>query len=129
MPRRCSRARAALAFPVLLALAGGCATLSPEQEERLGAQMHYQIQYDTPLLRDRVVDDYVAHLGERIAAAAPPSATGYRFFVVVDDDINAFAGPGGYVYINTGTILRARNVSELAGVMAHEIGHVAKRHV
>jgi predicted Zn-dependent protease len=127
MRPRCSRR--ALALGIAAALATGCATLTPAQEERLGAQMHYQIQYDTPMLRDRVVDAYVANLGARIAAAAPPSATGYRFFVLVDDDINAFAGPGGYVYVNTGTILRARNVSELAGVMAHEIGHVAKRHV
>lgn len=125
MRPRCSSALAAL----VLALAPGCATPTAEQEARLGAQMHYQIQYDAPLLRDDVVDAYVASLGQRIAAAAPPSATGYRFFVIVDDDINAFAGPGGYVYVNTGTILRARNVSELAGVLAHEVGHVAKRHV
>jgi predicted Zn-dependent protease len=124
MRPRCSRALAAA-----LLFSSGCATLTPQDESRLGAQMHYQIQYDTPLLRDKVVDAYVANLGQRIAAAAPESSTGYRFFVVVDDDINAFAGPGGYVYINTGTIRRARNVSELAGVMAHEIGHVAKRHV
>ena len=112
-----------------LLVASGCATLTPQDESRLGAQMHYQIQYDTPLLHDEVVAAYVANLGQRIAAAAPESATGYRFYVVVDGDINAFAGPGGYVYVNTGTILKARNVSELAGVMAHEIGHVAKRHV
>jgi predicted Zn-dependent protease len=115
---------------LLLVVAGsGCATLTPEDESRLGAQMHYQIQYETPLLQDRVVSSYVDRLGQRIAAAAGPSGTGYRFFVTVDGDINAFAGPGGYVYVNTGTILRARNVSELAGVLAHEIGHVAKRHV
>jgi beta-barrel assembly-enhancing protease len=121
--------RAALALAAAVALATGCATLTPEDESRLGARMHYQLQYETPLLGDRVVSAYVERLGQRIAAAAGPSPTGYRFFVTVDDDINAFAAPGGYVYVNTGTILRARNVSELAGVLAHEIGHVAKRHV
>jgi predicted Zn-dependent protease len=128
MRPRCSSAARSLLLVAALG-ASGCATLSADDESRLGAQMHYQIQYETALLKDPVVESYIEKLGQRIAAAAGPSATGYRFFVLVDDDINAFAGPGGYVYVNTGTILRARNVSELAGVMAHEIGHVAKRHV
>lgn len=125
MRPRCSRAAA------LLALAGSlaCATISPQEESRLGAQLHDQLRRETYLLDDRVVQGYVAALGRRVAEAAGPSELDYRFFVVVDDQINAFAAPGGYVYVNTGTIQRARNVSELAGVLAHEVGHVARRHL
>jgi len=109
MRPRCSRAVA------LLALAGSlaCATISPQEESRLGAQLHDQLRRESHLLDDRVVQGYVAALGRRVAEAAGPGELDYRFFVVVDDQINAFAAPGGYVYVNTGTIQRARNVSEL----------------
>src|SRR5690606_29150958 len=58
-----------------------------------------------------------------------PQPFRYEFAVVDDPEINAFAGPGGFVYVQTGTILAARNVAELAGVIAHEVGHVVERHV
>jgi predicted Zn-dependent protease len=106
-----------------------CSAISPQEEAQLGARMHYQLKHEAYLLEDRVVAGYVSDLGERIVRAAGSEGVAYRFFVVVDDDINAFAAPGGYVYVNTGTILRARNVSELAGVMAHEVGHIARHHV
>lgn len=130
MPPRCSRPRCSRGWLALALLLGsGCASITPQEESRLGAQMHYQLQYEAQILDDRVVNGYLSQLGGRIAAAAGPSATGYRFFVIVADEINAFAGPGGNVYVNTGTMLRARNVAELAGVVAHEVGHVARRHV
>jgi predicted Zn-dependent protease len=117
------------ALALAAAAAGGCATISPQEEAALGAQMHYQIEHEAVLLRDPVVNRYVSGLGRKLAAAAGGGGESYRFFVIVDDEINAFAAPGGYIYVNTGTILRARNVSELAGVLAHEVGHVARRHV
>ena len=112
-----------------LALTLGCATLTPQEESRLGAQLHDQLRREAYLLDDRVVAAYVSDLGRRIADAGGQAERDFRFFVVVDDDINAFAAPGGYVYVNTGTILQARNVAELAGVLAHEVGHVARRHI
>ena len=125
MRPRSSSALAALALCVSL----GCATITPQEESRLGAQMHEQLRREAYLLDDRVVQAYVDDLGRRIADAAGKRELDYRFFVVVDDEINAFASPGGYVYVNTGTIQQARNVAELAGVLAHEIGHVARRHL
>lgn len=118
-------ARAALAGCVLLA----CGTLSIPQERRLGEDANREIRSQVKLLRDRVVHDYVASLGGKIVAASGPQPFEYEFYVVEDDQINAFALPAGYIYVHTETILKARNVSELAGVVGHEVGHVARRHI
>jgi predicted Zn-dependent protease len=130
MPQRCSEAGRRLgACLAALCLALACATPSPREEAQLGAQLHEQLRRESWLLQDPVVSRYLDGLGHRIAEAAGPSETGYRFFVVVDAEVNAFAAPGGNVYVHTGTLLAARNVAELAGVLAHEVGHVARRHV
>jgi predicted Zn-dependent protease len=99
------------------------------EEQRLGEEIAYQARGELLFLRDDVVLDYVRTIGEEIVAASGPQPFVYHFEVVDDDEINAFAAPAGYVYINTGTILHARNVSEVASVLAHEIGHVALRHI
>jgi len=127
--RRLARA---LAHGSLLLLAIGnaaCGTLTVAEEQRLGEEIAYQARGELLFLRDDVVRDYVRGIGEEIVAAAGPQAFAYHFEVVDDDTINAFAAPAGYIYIHTGTILAARNVSELASVLAHEIGHVAERHI
>ena len=115
------------ALVMLLSL--GCATLTIPQERQLGEQVQRQVRAEVDLLRDPVVDNYVASIGRAIVRASGPQPFDYHFYVAAADEINAFALPAGYIYINTETILRARNVSELAGVMAHEVGHVAKRHI
>jgi len=113
---------------VLLALAG-CGPLSLSDEARLGHNFAQEMRQELPILHDRVVADYVRGMGRGIVKAAGPQPFDYTFTVVVDDEINAFAGPAGHIYIHTETILKARNASELAGVIAHEIGHVVERHV
>ena len=130
MRRTCSEAlrRAGAAWLLVLACAG-CGTLSVPEEQRLGQQMSAQMRRELVFLPDRVVQGYVSEMGEKLVAAAGPQPFQYRFFVVEDDQINAFAAPAGYVYVHTQTILAARNASELAGVIAHEIGHVAERHI
>jgi predicted Zn-dependent protease len=80
-------------------------------------------------VRDPIVVGYIEDLGQEILAAAGRQPFEYRFYVVEDSDLNAFAAPAGHIYVHTGTILAARNASELVGVMAHEIGHVAHRHI
>ena len=114
---------------LLLVLAPGCGTLSVQEEQALGRQMNGEIRRGLVFLPDRVVERYVREIGEDILRAAGPQPFEYRFYVVEDDDINAFAAPAGHIYINTQTILAASNASELAGVIAHEIGHVARRHI
>ena len=74
------------------------------------------------------MEDYVDDLVERLGAAAPGHKFPYQGKVVNATDINAFALPGGYLYVNRGLIETARSEGELAGVMAHEIAHIALRH-
>jgi predicted Zn-dependent protease len=80
------------------------------------------------MVRDRAVAEYVDAIVQRIAAEATGPRFNYEVKVVDAADINAFALPGGYVYVNRGLISAARNESELAGVLAHEIAHVVERH-
>ncbi|HEX8691871.1 MAG TPA: M48 family metallopeptidase [Longimicrobium sp.] len=111
------------------AVAGGCApAVTTQQEQQLGANYAAQINRQLPLITDRATNDYVNQLGRRIASQADQRGIPYTFYVVNSDVVNAFAIPGGYVYVNRGVIERADNMSELAGVLAHEIGHVVERH-
>ncbi len=129
MRMRCSPySRVGLPVAALMLLSG-CGTLTIPQERQLGEQLQREMRSELPLLRDAVVNHYVASIGRKLVRAAGPQPFDYHFAVVDDEALNAFAAPAGYIYVNTGTILRARNVSELAGVMAHEVGHVALRHV
>lgn len=111
------------------ASAAGCApAVSTQQEVALGADYSRQINQQLPLLNDGPTLRYVNQIGQQIAAIADPRGIRYNFYVVNSDVVNAFALPGGYVYVNRGLIERADNLSEFAGVLAHEIGHVAQRH-
>lgn len=129
---RCCRAmRKLLAGLVLLAMMPvllNCATLSVPDERKLGRKTERELRKELDFIRDPVVVGYIEQIGRRIVAQTEPQPYEYRFYVVEDDEINAFALPAGYVYVHTGTILKARNASELAGVIAHEVGHVALRH-
>jgi Zn-dependent protease with chaperone function len=99
---------------------------------RLGNQAAAEAERQFPMLNDSMTDRYVQSVGERLVAAIPAqfqhSEFDYRFKVVNASDLNAFALPGGPMYVNRGMIQAARNEGELAGVMAHEISHVALRH-
>lgn len=125
MPPRRSRGVAAL----LLLPALACATPGVEEEARLGEDFAHEIKREVVFLSDPVVEGYLRELGARILEAAGPQPFEYEFHVVRDPEVNAFAGPAGHIYVHTGTILMARNRAELAGVLAHEIAHVALRHV
>src|SRR5256714_6910758 len=101
---------------------------SPEQDIELGRLSAEEVARQLPLLRDDRTAHYVQRLGERLAVKAPGYRFKYRFFVVASPEVNAFALPGGYVFVNAGAIEAARDEGELAGVLAHEIAHVALRH-
>jgi predicted Zn-dependent protease len=106
-----------------------CAPLSIPEEEQLGRQMSRDLRSQLVFVRDPIVTAYVEDMGKGILDAAGRQPFEYHFYVVEDPELNAFAAPAGHIYVNTGTILAAKNASELAGVIAHEIGHVAYRHV
>jgi len=101
---------------------------SAQQDVEIGAQSAVQAERQLPILRDRDVENYVNRIGQRLAENAGGPQFQYRFRVVNASDINAFALPGGYVYLNRGIIENARNEGEVAGVLAHEIAHVSLRH-
>jgi len=101
---------------------------SPEQDVQIGRQSAQQVESQIPLLRDEATVSYVRQLGARLAAKAGGFKFPYQFNVTAVKEINAFALPGGFVFVNAGVILAAKNEGELAGVMAHEIAHVALRH-
>ncbi len=101
---------------------------SAEQDVELGQQASGEVARQVLLLNDSRVDNYLNTLGHRLSANAPGFTFPYDFKTVNDRGINAFALPGGHIYINRGVIEAAGNEAELAGVMAHEISHVALRH-
>jgi beta-barrel assembly-enhancing protease len=116
---------------LLLLFATACSTapLTIEEERELGAEVEKQARQHFQVLRDEVVAGYVAGLGQGLLREMGPQPFEYDFYVVEDDELNAFAVPGGVIFVHTGLILKARNVSELVGVMGHEIGHVYHRHI
>lgn len=113
----------------LLAFQLACATLTVEEEQSLGDQTANELRKELDFVRDEWVVRYVEQIGRDIVSVAEPGPYTYRFYVVDDPELNAFALPAGYIYIHTAIILEARTVSELAGVIAHEVGHVARRHI
>ena len=101
---------------------------TPEQDIQIGQQASKRIGRQVLLLNDPRVDDYLGALGKRLASYAPGYKFPYEYRCVNDENINAFALPGGLIYINRGVIEAADDEAQLAGVMAHETSHVALRH-
>ena len=111
----------------LVLVVAGCG-VSEDQEVQLGRQNAEQINSQIPLVRDPIITNYVRDLGLSIARTTPRADLDWQFFVVNSREVNAFALPGGFVYVNRGLIERAQDLDELAGALGHEIGHVVRRH-
>ena len=109
------------------ATTAGCA-ISTQQEVQMGTEYAQQINAQLPIIKDPEVVRYINVLGDSIAKLADERNLGWQFFVVNSNEVNAFAVPGGYVYVNRGLIERAQKMDQLAGVLGHEIGHVVRRH-
>lgn len=103
--------------------------LSKTDESRLGRAIMAQIRRSGQVVEDPLVTEYINDIGLRIAAHTNDGEHSFRFFVVEDPRINAFAIPGGYIGVHTGLLEATRNEDELAGVLAHEIAHVTQRHI
>ena len=134
--------RIAAALAVVTALTTGAATqtkivapsnkYSPADDVKLGREAAAQAMKELPMLNDQRVDDWVEGIGRRLVQAIPAefqhSEFRYTFDVVNQSDINAFALPGGPMFLNRGMIEKSKTEGEMAGVMAHELAHVALRH-
>jgi len=100
---------------------------SIEKEIGLGKQLAQEVERSSKLIDDPIVTEYVNRVGQNLVRNSDARVP-FTIKVIDSDEVNAFALPGGFFYVNSGLILRAQEESELAGVMAHEIAHVAARH-
>lgn len=122
------RAARRLVLVVLATATTAACAISTQQEVQLGASYATQIDTQLPMIRDPQIVSYVTALGDKLAAVTDTRGLTWHFAVVDSKEVNAFAVPGGWVYVNRGLIARAQTMDQLAGVMAHEIGHVTLRH-
>lgn len=103
--------------------------LSPGEERIYGRELMREMRRYGWLLEDPLIDEYIESLGFRLVAHSESPGEAFRFFVIRDRSINAFAAPGGLIGVNAGLVLAAEDESELAAVIAHEVAHVTQRHL
>ncbi len=102
--------------------------LPESSEQELGDAMAAQVASEMTLSSDTTLDRWLDALGARLVASADAPGRSWQFTVVDSDDLNAFAIPGGHIYVNSGLLRRAETMSEVAGVLGHEVAHVTLRH-
>jgi predicted Zn-dependent protease len=105
------------------------ASFTLEDERKLGKEFYEKLDKSDVLIHDQKIEAYINQLGNKVLAQSEKAPFEFRFSVIKSSAINAFATPGGYVYINRGLITLVETESELASVLAHEIAHINKRHV
>lgn len=103
--------------------------ITPAQEQELGAAFFRSLHSQVTISQDPEIQQYIQSIGQRLATNSDTPGYPFHFFVVMENQINAFAGPGGYIGVNSGLILTTEAESELASVMAHEVAHVTQRHL
>jgi beta-barrel assembly-enhancing protease len=111
----------------LIVLLSAC-SVSQDQEVAIGRQNAEEINSQLPIVTDPAISGYLQDLGESIAKTTSRADLDWHFYVVNTKQVNAFALPGGYVYVNRGLIESADRLDELTGTLGHEIGHVIERH-
>lgn len=116
------------AAPGLCILLLASCSVSQDQETQIGRENAEKVNAQLPILGDAVVMGYVNAMGQSMARTTARADLGWSFAVVNTDVVNAFALPGGFIYVNRGLLERAQNESELASVIGHEIEHVVRRH-
>ena len=116
-----------VSLPDLGEASGG--VLSPAEERKLGRSLLREIHRSAPLVTDPEINFYIDALGRQLLTQAPEAERPFYFLTVDNDQVNAFAMPGGILGIHVGLILEARDEAELAAVIAHEIAHVTQRHI
>ena len=100
-----------------------------EDEMKMGREFAVVVKSSMPIIEDPEIQDYVQSVVDRITSVLPPQPYKFPVSVVLHDSLNAFAAPGGFVFVYSGLIMQLRHESELAGVLSHEIAHVTQRHI
>lgn len=113
-------------WPALAALAG--CRVSVDAEDELGDSYAAALQAQLPMLEDAAAGAWLAGLGRRLTSVADSADRDWHFYLVDDTTVNAFAVPGGHIFVHRGLVERAGQLSELAGVLGHEVAHVTLRH-
>lgn len=103
--------------------------ITPDEEKEFGEAFFRSLHSQITINQDAEIQQYIESVGQKLVANSDAPSQPFHFFVVMENDINAFAGPGGYIGVNSGLILTTEEESELASVMAHEIAHVTQRHL
>lgn len=136
----CARGGRLAMLAVLVVTLAGCSVLRssertlstmtypPRVESLMGQQFAEEIEQEYPVVRDEVADAWLTRMGERLVDYSPSTSQQFRFQFVDSPDVNAFAIPGGYCYVNIGLVLFAENEAQVAAVVGHEINHVTRRH-
>lgn len=130
LQRTLARPAKVLSIATLLGMQVSCATavITPEQETSAGTAMSQQVTDQIGLYMDPELERYVDAVGQRLVSALGPTPYTFQFFVVDQFEPNAFASPGGFIYVSRGLLSQMNSEAELAGVLAHEISHVTRRH-
>lgn len=129
----------ALAAMLAAALLQGCAVnpatgganlvlMTENKEKEIGLEEHQKVLESMSVYRDEALQAYVEKVGNAVAAASHRPDLDYTFTIIDSPEINAFALPGGYVYVNRGLLTYVNSEAELAAVLGHEIGHITARH-
>jgi len=118
-----------LIFAILFQATYSHASFTIEDEKKLGKEFYEKLKKNNVLIKNKKINDYISELGNKILAHSRKAPFDFHFSVIKSSAINAFATPGGYVYLNRGLINLVDNESQLAGVLAHEIAHVNARHI
>ena len=103
--------------------------ITVQQEEELSREFLKVIDKHFELIDDPIIVNYLNNIGNKIIATLPPQPFKYQFYIIKQDDYNAFASPAGHIFFNSGLLMALENEEELAGIVAHEIAHVVSRHI
>jgi predicted Zn-dependent protease len=104
-------------------------SITVQQEEELSREFMKVVLKHFELIKDPIIVNYINNIGEKIISVIPPQPFTYRFYIIKEDVYNAFASPAGNIFINSGLLVALENEDELAGILTHEIAHVASRHI
>src|SRR4030066_1697210 len=114
---------------LLGSISSGVYAMTVEEEKKLGKQILLELEGKMEMVRDLTLQNFIEKVGYSLVDQVGPKPFEFKFYVINAPDANAFAIPGGYIFVTTGLIVLAENEQEVAGVLGHEISHVTARHV